>query len=557
MLFSNVLALIGPRVIGWAIDAVRTAGSRSDLAPYAILLITAELAAAVFLYFQRMTLIVASRRIEYDLRNDLFRHLLRLPFSYYNRQKTGDIMARATNDMEAVRAILGPGIMNAVNTVIVAAVALPIMLTISVPLTLWSLLPLAGLPLITKWLGPLLHERFQAVQEQFSSVSSHAQENLNGIRVIKSYAQEPNVLGEFRSLNKEYIRRNISLVKIYGGFFPLLATVGSIGLLLVLWIGGREVIAGEISVGDLVAYTQYHAILTWPMIALGWVINIYERGTASLARIEEILDSEPEIRDEDVREDLQPISGTISIRGLDFAYDPSGPPVLRGLDLEVPAGATVGITGPTGSGKSTLLNLIPRLFQVPEGTLFIDGVDVREIPLQTLRDAIGMVPQESFLFSDTIQENIAYGVPEAITEDIREAAMVSQIHAEITSFPLQFEEMVGERGVTLSGGQKQRVAISRAVIRTPAILIMDDAFSSVDTHTEEAILSGLRGIMEERTTLLVSHRVSTLRDADFIVVLEDGQIVEKGSHTELLKADGHYARMAAAQALMDELESIE
>jgi ATP-binding cassette subfamily B protein len=554
---GNILGLVAPRVLGFAIDVLRTAESRSEVVPYIMLLLGVALASAFFLYHQRMTLIVTSRRIEFDLRNDLFRHLLRLPFSYYNHQRTGDIMARATNDMEAVRAILGPGIMNAVNTVVVAIVALPIMIWISPSLTLYSLLPLAALPLIVKWLGPRLHSRFQAVQEQFAALSAHAQENLNGIRVLKSYAQEDNVAGEFRDLNREHIRRNLALVRLYGGFFPLLMGVAALGLMLVIWLGGRQVISGQITLGDLVAFTQYHAILTWPMIALGWVINIYERGTASLARIQSILGTEPEIRDEDgVGSAPGRVEGNLEFRGLTFAYDEESDPVLRDISVKIEAGSTVGITGPTGSGKSTLLNLIPRLFQVPRGMLFVDGVDVRDVPLQALRGNIGMVPQESFLFSDSLEENIAYGLPEVIRERVLDAAVLSQIHGDIEEFPLQYEEVVGERGVTLSGGQKQRVALSRAVVRDPSILILDDAFSSVDTHTEEAILSGLRDVMAERTTLLVSHRVSTLRDADRIIYIEDGRIVEDGTHKEMVAAEGAYASMVRRQALIDELEAI-
>jgi ATP-binding cassette subfamily B protein len=554
---GNILGLVAPRVLGFAIDVLRTAEARSEVIPYIMLLLGVALASAFFLYHQRMTLIVTSRRIEFDLRNDLFQHLLRLPFSYYNQQKTGDIMARATNDMEAVRAILGPGIMNAVNTVVVALVALPIMIWISPSLTFYSLLPLAALPFIVKWLGPRLHSRFQAVQEQFASLSSHAQENLNGIRVLKSYAQEDNAAGEFRELNREHIRRNLALVRLYGGFFPLLMGVAALGLLLVIWLGGRHVISGRITLGDLVAFTQYHAILTWPMIALGWVINIYERGTASLARIQSILGTEPEIRDEDgVGSAPDRIEGSLEFRDLTFSYDEEGDPVLRDITVEIEAGSTVGITGPTGSGKSTLLNLIPRLFQAPRGMLFVDGVDVRDIPLQALRSSIGMVPQESFLFSDSLEENIAYGLPEVIRERVLDAAVLSQIHGDIEEFPLQYEEIVGERGVTLSGGQKQRVALSRAVVRDPSILILDDAFSSVDTHTEEAILSGLRDVMAERTTLLVSHRVSTLRDADRILYIEDGRIVEEGTHEEMVAARGAYADMVNRQALIDELEAI-
>ncbi len=556
-MLGSLLGLIGPRILGWAVDALRSAGDRREMGAYILLLLSVEAAAAIFIYYQRILLIGTSRKIDFDLRNDLFGHLLTLPFSFFNRQKTGDLMARATNDMEAVRMFIGPGLWNGVELIVLTSVALPIMVSISPTLTLFSFLPMAALPLITVKVGPLLHGRFTAVQEQFSTLSAHAQENLNGIRVVKSFTREAGVVERFGAMNREYVRRNMALVRIYGSFFPLLMGVAALGLMMVLWVGGRQVIRGAITLGDMVAFTQYHALLTWPMIALGWVINLFERGTASLERIAEILRTEPEIRDEPgVVTAPGPIRGAIEFRHLTFAYDPAGPPVLDDVTLRIPAGATVGLTGPTGSGKSTLLQLIPRLFQPRRGELFLDGLDVRDLPLLTLRGAVGMVPQESFLFSDTVAGNIAFGHEQTEGEAVREAARRSGIHAEISAFPEGYDELVGERGVTLSGGQKQRVALARALLRTPAILILDDAFSSVDTNTEEEILAALRDTMAARTTLIVSHRVSTLHDADLIVWLEDGRIVEQGTHSELVERGGRYAAMAERQALLDELEAL-
>jgi len=516
-----------------------------------------EGAAAIFIYYQRILLLGTSRKIDFDLRNDFFKHLLRLPFSFYNRRKTGDIMALATNDLEAVRMFIGPGLWNGIELVIMIAIALPIMFSISPRLTLYSLLPMAITPIIVMRISPLLHNRFTAVQEQFASLSSHVQENLNGIRVVKSYTRENSVLGRFRTLNSDYVDRNMALVRVYGGFFPLLMAIAGIGLGVVIWLGGREVIRGAITLGDMVAFTQYHALLTWPMIALGWVINLFERGMASLVRVNEIVDTDPDIRDEaGVAAEAKITRGEIEFRNLTFAYDEGSEPVLSDLSLRIPAGATIGITGPTGSGKTTLLNLIPRLFQPERGTLFIDGLDVRDIPLETLRRSIGMVPQESFLFSESISENISFGTEAADLEGAIAAATISQIHDEVFEFPNGYEQTVGERGVTLSGGQKQRIALSRAIIRDPVILILDDAFSSVDTNTEEAILEGLRGTLAERTSMIVSHRVTTLRDADLVIYLDEGAITEMGTHQELTDRGGRYAGMVDRQALIEELESL-
>ncbi len=466
-------------------------------------------------------------------------------------------MARATNDLEAVRMFIGPGLWNGVELVIILVIALPIMFTISPRLTLYSLLPMAVTPLIVMRISPLLHNRFTAVQEQFASLSSHVQENLNGIRVLKSFTREESVLGRFRTLNADYVDRNMDLVRVYGSFFPLLMAIAALGLGLVVWLGGREVIKGTITLGDMVAFTQYHALLTWPMIALGWVINLFERGTASLERVTEIIDAEPDIRDEEgVLNDARIIRGEIEFRNLTFAYDEAGDTVLSDLSLRIPGGATIGITGPTGSGKTTLLNLIPRLFQPERGTLFIDGFDVRDIPLGILRRSIGMVPQESFLFSDSIEENISFGTEQLDREASISAAITSQVHEEILGFSDGYEQTVGERGVTLSGGQKQRMALARAIIRDPVILILDDAFSSVDTNTEEAILDGLRDTLAERTSLIVSHRVSTLRDADLIIYIEEGTITEMGTHQEMIDQGDRYADMVKRQALIEELESL-
>ncbi|MFC1627943.1 ABC transporter ATP-binding protein [Gemmatimonadota bacterium] len=558
VLLSSILGLAGPRIFGWAIDAISVTDDRHELLPYIVLLLAVEGAAAIFIYYQRILLLGTSRKIDFDLRNDFFRHLLVLPFSFYNRQKTGDIMARATNDLEAVRMFIGPGLWNGVELMIILVIALPIMFTISPRLTLYSLLPMAITPLIVMRISPLLHNRFTAVQEQFASLSSHVQENLNGIRVLKSYTREKSVLGRFRGLNSDYVDRNMDLVRVYGSFFPLLMAIAGLGLGLVIWLGGREVIKGNITLGDMVAFTQYHALLTWPMIALGWVINLFERGTASLERVNEIIDAEPEIRDEEgVLIDAQITRGEIEFRNLSFAYDETGDTILSDLSLRIPGGMTVGITGPTGSGKSTLLNLIPRLFQPERGMLFIDGFDVRDIPLETLRRSIGMVPQESFLFSESIEENISFGTEQLDREASISAAITSQLHEEILEFPDGYRQTVGERGVTLSGGQKQRLALSRAIIRDPRILILDDAFSSVDTNTEEAILEGLRDTLAERTSLIVSHRVSTLRDADMVIYIENETITEMGTHQEMIDRGGRYADMVNRQALIEELESLE
>jgi len=509
-----------------------------------------------------------SREIEFDLRNDLFKHLESLSYSFYQRTRTGDIMARATNDLNAVRMLLGPAVMYSANTIVFTAGALAFMLAISPKLTLYAFLPLPVVSIVIQYFGKRIHERFERIQAMFSEISARAQENFSGVRVIRAYVQEEPEIANFEASNREYIGRSLKLVRLMGMLWPTLETMLGFAIVLVLWLGGREVLMGRISVGDFVAFNTYMVQLTWPIIALGWVINIFQRGTASMARISQILIEKPEIQDgPEVRirstsKTLAPtsalgptsIAGEIEFRGVNFAFN--GTTVLHDINLRVPAGSSVAIVGPTGSGKTTLVNLIPRIYDTAPGTVLVDGRPLREYSLEFLRRQIGFVPQETFLFSETVRENIAFGKEDATDQEVRAAAQAASIAAEIEEFPERYQTMVGERGITLSGGQKQRTAIARAIIRNPRILILDDALSSVDTHTEDKILNHLREIMRGRTTIFISHRVSTVRNADRIAVLHDGRIVELGTHDELLALDGYYTGLYNKQLLEEELAEV-
>jgi ATP-binding cassette subfamily B protein len=552
---NNGIWILFPQVIRRAVDDLHLGVTREKLLTYALLLIAVAFTKGIFQFLTRWVVIGISREIEFDLRNDLFQHLEGLSYSYYQRTRTGDIMARATNDLNAVRMLLGPAIMYSANTIVFTAGALSFMLAISPKLTLYAFLPLPLVSIVIQHFGRQIHERFERIQAMFSEISARAQENFSGARVIRAYVQEDAETSSFETANKEYIKRSLKLVRLMGMLWPTLEVMLGFAIVLVLWLGGREVLLHRISVGDFVAFNTYMVQLTWPVIALGWVINIFQRGTASMGRINEILVEQPEIKDTATATKRPPtIRGEIEFRNLNFAYN--GTPVLRDINLRIPEGSSLAIVGPTGSGKTTLVNLIPRIFDAAPGAVLIDGRKITEYRLETLRRNIGFVPQETFLFSETVRENIAFGKDDASDAEVHEAAEGASIASDIESFPELYATLVGERGITLSGGQKQRTAIARAIIRNPRILVLDDALSSVDTHTEDKILNHLREIMQGRTTIFISHRVSTVRNADRIAVLHGGRIVELGTHDELIARNGYYTDLYNKQLLEEELAQV-
>ncbi|MEE9553689.1 MAG: ABC transporter ATP-binding protein [candidate division Zixibacteria bacterium] len=550
---TEAFKLAGPWILGDAINALESGVTKERLLQYAAAIVGVILVSAIFRFIMRQTMIVASRRVEYDFRNDFFRHLLTLDRKYYDKTPTGDIMARATNDMDSVRSMIGPGIMYACSTAVTLALTLPLMIKISPGLTVYSMIPMPFITVLVFFLGREVNKRYTKIQEQYSAITARAQESFSGIRVVKAYTQEKAEIAEFSLLNSDYIKKNMSMVKVWAMFFPAIVMFSGTAAIMALWFGGQYVMDRSITLGGFVKFTAYLMNLIWPMAALGWVAGLYQRGKASLVRIEQILQAKPYIVNvpNPVSRD---IIGKIELKNLRFGYNSTE--VLRGITTVIEPGMNVALIGATGCGKTTLISLLLRAYPVERGMIYIDDVDINDWDLRSLRTQIAPVMQETFLFSETIRSNIAYGNYDQSMETVADFAAAAGMAGEIEEFPKKFDTLLGERGITLSGGQKQRTALARALSSDPRVLLLDDAFSSVDTHTEEEILSNLRQILKGKTSIMISHRISTVKDADAIMVLDDGNIVEHGDHDNLISLDGHYAKLYKRQLLESELEEL-
>ena len=559
---SNLFSVAQPLFLGYAVDELKHGIETqtyvsADLLRWAGLIVGFSLVAGFLTFLTRQTIIVVSRHIEFDLRNDLLAHLQKLSFSYFQNKPTGDLMAHATNDISAVRNVLGPGIMYPSDTLMTFTMVLTMMLMKDWELTLLALIPLPLVSIVVYQLGKLIHSKFNDRQEQFSRLTTRAQENLSGIRVVKAYVREHFETERFRELSWDYLKKNLVLARVQSIMWPLMFVLVGFSMVITVYFGGVRVIDGRMTIGTLTAFISYLVMLIWPMIAFGWVINLLQQGAASMGRLGAIIDTKPEIDDsETTNHGIKEIRGNIEFENVSFTHKNGRDSSLKNINLKIEHGMTVAVVGYTGSGKSTLVNLIPRLYDIKSGRLLIDGVDIRNIPLAVLRSHIGYVPQETFLFSETIEDNIRYGVDHGSRDGVERAAQISQMAKDILEFPKGYETMIGERGITLSGGQKQRTSIARALTREPRILILDDALSSVDTYTEEEILKRLREFMSDRTSIIISHRISTVKDADLIVVLDSGAIVERGTHEELVAFKGIYADLHEKQLLEQQLEQM-
>ncbi len=557
IILSNAGTTYIPIIIKDSINAIGEGTTSEQLIHFALLIAGVSLVSGIFRFMIRQTIIVVSREIEYDLRGDFWAHIQRLPVRYFQNTPTGTIMAHATSDINAVRSFIGPAVMYSVDTGLRLILSVAVMMGISWELTVYSLLPLPLLSLLVYLVGKRVHARFTLIQEKFSELTSKAQEDFSGIRVIKSYVSEDRETETFKSLSIDYLNRNMRLVKVQALFQPVLFVITGLSVIIVIWFGGQQVITGQLQIGDIAALVMYLGILIWPMIAFGWVINIIQQAEASMKRLNAIFAEDAEIKDnERTDRTLTKIEGDIRFRKISFRYGNDLPYVLKDIDLHIPKGKTYAIMGYTGCGKTTLINLIPRLYDVSEGVLEIDGRDVRDYPLSVLRKSIGIVPQETFLFSDSIAANICYGLPGIDRVKMEEAAKIAAFDHDVAQFSNGFDTIIGERGITMSGGQKQRCSLARALATDPSVLILDDSFSAVDTHTEEKILTQLKGVTQQRTAIIISHRVSTVQHADCIIVLKDGAVAESGTHEELVELGGVYAELHYKQLLEEEIQEI-
>ena len=557
ILLSNAGTLYIPLIMKDAINSIDKSVDTQLLVKYALMIVGAALFGGLFRFLIRQTIIVVSREIEYDLRYDFWDHIQKLPLRYFQNNSTGNIMAHATNDVNAVRMFLGPAVMYSIDTTIRLIIVITILISLNFSMTIYALIPLPILSIIVFKVGKLIHVKFTLIQEKFSELTTKAQENFSGIRVIKSYVREKNEIKEFNKLSQDFLLRNMDMVKIQALFQPILFLITGFSIIIVIWIGGGKVISGEMDLGEITAFIVYLGYLIWPMIALGWVINIIQQAEASMKRLNKILSEEFEIQDtENTDTNIKTIKGEIEFKNVSFRYSENHPDVLKNINLKIPVGTTTAIMAYTGAGKTTMINLIPRLYDVTEGELLIDGQNVKNIPLEILRKNIGVVQQESFLFSDTLLNNVSYGLREISKDKVVAASKIAQFDKDVETFTNGYDTIVGERGITLSGGQKQRASLARALAIDPKILILDDSFSAVDTHTEEDILQQLKVFMRDRTSIIISHRISTVQNADKIIVLSNAKIAEEGTHEELVKLGGIYADIHYKQLLEKELEEI-